>query len=80
LSVASTTKGCGSGRVWPSTLTCPSPIASSNAACVFGGVRLISSASSSWVKTGPGRKTIWLVRWSYSGAPITSDGSRSGVN
>ena len=55
-------------------------MASSSAAWVFGGVRLISSASSSWVKTGPGRKTISPLRWSYSGAPTTSDGSRSGVN
>jgi hypothetical protein len=37
----------------PSTLTWRSSIASSSAACVFGGVRLISSASSRFVKTGP---------------------------
>ena len=61
-------------------LTWPSPMASSSAAWVFGGVRLISSASSSWVNTGPGRNTISPVRWSYSGAPMTSEGSRSGVN
>ena len=61
-------------------LTWPSPIASSSAAWVFGGVRLISSASSSWVNTGPGRNCISAVRWSYMGAPITSDGSMSGVN
>ena len=35
-------------------MTCRSSIASSSAACVFGGVRLISSASSRFVKTGPG--------------------------
>ena len=34
-------------------LTWPSAIASSSAACVFGGVRLISSASSRLVKIGP---------------------------
>ena len=61
-------------------LTWPSPMASSSAAWVLGGVRLISSASSSWVKTGPGRNTISPVRWSYRGAPMTSEGSRSGVN
>ena len=38
----------------PSTDTCRSSIASSRAAWVFGGVRLISSASSRLVKTGPG--------------------------
>ena len=43
-----------SGNVVPSTVTCRSCIASSSAACVFGGVRLISSASSRPVKTGPG--------------------------
>ena len=39
----------------PSTDTCRSSIASSSAACVFGGVRLISSASSRLVNTGPSR-------------------------
>ena len=37
-------------------VTCRSSIASSSEACVFGGVRLISSASSRLVKTGPSRK------------------------
>src|ERR1700683_2020399 len=50
-------------------LTCPSPMASSSAAWVLGGVRLISSASSSWVNTGPGRNCISAVRWSYMGEP-----------
>jgi hypothetical protein len=48
----------------PSTETCFSCIASSSAACVFGGVRLISSASSRLVKTGPGRNVKSWVRWS----------------
>ena len=39
----------------PSTETWPSSIASSSADCVLGGVRLISSASSRLVKTGPSR-------------------------
>ena len=64
LSVASTTKAGDSGCDLPSTDTWPSPIASSSAAWVFGGVRLISSASSSSVKTGPGRKTISPATWS----------------
>ena len=46
--------GEGSGCGWPSTLTWRSSIASSRADWVFGGVRLISSASSRLVKTGPG--------------------------
>src|SRR5262249_5284240 len=53
--VATTTNGSGSGRATPSTLTWRSCIASSSAACVLGGVRLISSASRRLVNTGPGR-------------------------
>ena len=52
--VASTRNGRSSGRVTPSIVTCRSCIASSSAACVFGGARLISSASSRFVKIGPG--------------------------
>ena len=37
-------------------MTCCSCIASSSAACVFGGVRLISSASTMLANSGPGRK------------------------
>ena len=52
------------GRSAPSTVTCPSCIASSSAAWVFGGVRLISSASSRPVNSGPGRNSnserFWL--------------------
>ena len=40
----------------PRRVTCRSSIDSSSAAWVFGGVRLISSASSTLVNTGPGRK------------------------
>ena len=53
--VAMTMNGSGSGRACPSMVTCRSSIASSSAACVFGGVRLISSASSRLVNTGPSR-------------------------
>jgi hypothetical protein len=62
--VAITRKGSGRGRLAPSTVTCRSSIASSSADCVFGGVRLISSASSRLVNTGPSRKTRSLVELS----------------
>lgn len=55
--VATTMKGSGSARAAPSTLTCRSSMASSRAAWVFGGVRLISSASSRLVNTGPSRNS-----------------------
>ena len=55
--VASTKNGDGSGRVSPNVVTRRSCIASSSAACVLGEARLISSASSRFVKTGPGWKT-----------------------
>ena len=59
-------------------------IASSSADCVFGGVRLISSASRMLVKIGPGAKVIWrrpvvVSSWMMS-VPVMSDGIRSGVN
>ena len=78
--VASTWNGALSTYVVPSTETCFSCIASSRAACVLGGVRLISSASSRFVNTGPGRNVKSWVRWSYRNEPVTSAGSRSGVN
>src|SRR6516165_1681764 len=55
-------------------------MACSNAAWVFGGVRLISSASNSWVKIGPLVSTKLLV-WKLNRlVPSTSPGIRSGVN
>ncbi len=72
--------GSGSGRASPSTLTCRSSIASSSAACVLGGVRLISSASSRFVNTGPWRNSNTAVRASYTREPVTSPGIKSGVN
>ena len=51
--VASTWNGAGRLNVWPSTVTWRSCIASSSAAWVLGGVRLISSPMSTLVKTGP---------------------------
>jgi len=52
--VAMTKKGSGRAWVSPSTVTWRSPIASSSAACVFGGARLISSARTTLANTGPG--------------------------
>src|SRR5215470_5823274 len=55
-------------------------IACSSAAWVLGGVRLISSASRSWVKIGPLVRTKPLV-WKLNRlVPSTSPGIRSGVN
>ena len=67
----------------PTTVTFCSCIASSIAACVFGGARLISSASTMLAKTGPW--TNWNSRrpsapsWRMS-VPVMSIGIRSGVN
>ncbi len=59
-------------------------IASSIAACVFGGVRLISSASTMLEKIGPGRNLNCFspVVWSdtITSVPVMSLGMRSGVN
>jgi hypothetical protein len=55
-------------------------MASSREAWVFGGVRLISSASSRLVKTGPSRKVNSLALASQISEPVTSPGIRSGVN
>ncbi len=55
-------------------------MASSSADCVFGGVRLTSSASSTFVKTGPSRNGNVPVDASYTSEPVTSPGIRSGVN
>ena len=82
--VASTKNGFSSGYFFVPTVTCFSCIASSNAACVFGGVRLISSASTMLAKIGPGTKTNCLrpvcgSSWMIS-VPVMSEGIRSGVN
>ncbi len=65
-------------------MTCRSCIASSSAACVLGGVRLISSASTMLAKIGPSRKRnsrvpVALSSWITS-VPVMSAGIRSGVN
>ena len=53
---------------------------SSSADWVFGEARLISSTSRRFAKTGPGRNSNSFVRWLNTFTPVTSEGSRSGVN
>ena len=78
--VAITRKGSGSWYVVPSTVTWCSSIASRRADWVFGVARLISSARTIWLITGPGRNSNAFVRWLKIDTPVTSEGSRSGVN
>ncbi len=82
--VARTKKGRGRLKVWPAAVTWPSCIASRSAACVFGGVRLISSAKTTWANSGPctNRKLRRPVSGSSSttSVPVMSPGMRSGVN
>ena len=61
-------------------VTLRSCIASSNAPCTLGAARLISSASSRFVKIGPFRTRNSFVRWSSTSLPRMSEGSRSIVN
>src|SRR5918994_5422030 len=71
--------GCR-GYVSPSIVTWISCIASSRADCVFGEARLISSTRRMFANTGPERNSNALSRWLKTLTPVTSDGSRSGVN
>src|SRR3989440_5387692 len=75
-----TMNGWPTGCSTPSTVTCPSSITSRRADWVFGDARLISSASTIEWKIGPGMNSKRRVLWSYTCTPVTSDGSRSGVN
>ena len=61
-------------------MTCCSCMHSSRAACVFGEARLISSTSRRLANTGPGLNSNSFERWSKTFTPVTSEGSRSGVN
>src|SRR6266852_4526266 len=72
--------GRPSGYETPSPVTWLSCMHSSSAACVFGDARLTSSTSSRFANTGPGRNSNRFERWSYTFTPVTSVGSRSGVN
>ena len=62
--VATTMKGLPTGWGTPSTVTRPSSITSSRADCVFGEARLISSASTTVAKMGPGWNSNFPTRWS----------------
>src|SRR5438552_56184 len=53
---------------------------SSSALCVLGVARLISSARTTWAMIGPGRNSNSWVFWLKIERPVTSEGSRSGVN
>src|ERR1700722_8048027 len=69
-----------SGYVTPSTVTLYSFIACSSAACVFGGVRLISLARRISVKIGP-CVNVKLLVWKLNRlVPSRSPGIISGVN
>ena len=76
--VARTRNGGSSTCVSPSIETWRSCIASSSAACVFGGARLISSARRMFVKTGPALNSNVASRWFQTDAPVTSDGQQVG--
>ena len=52
--VAKTINGCGIGWLTPSTVTCPSSMASSSADCVRDVARLSSSARNRLQSTAPG--------------------------
>ena len=82
--VASTMKGVGNGLVSPLLVTVRSCIDSSNADWVFGGARLISSASTKLANTGPAWKVNCRAPLARSSCrisvPVMSDGIKSGVN
>src|ERR671924_651190 len=75
-----TMNGRTSSCVSPSIVTWFSCMHSRSAACVFGEARLISSTRSRFAKTGPGLNSNSFERWSKTFTPVTSEGSRSGVN
>src|SRR5262249_12140431 len=78
--VAMTMNGGSSGYVTPSTETCRSSMHSSSAAWVFGEARFTSSTRRRFANTGPGRNSNSFCCWLKTLTPVTSDGSRSGVN
>ncbi len=61
-------------------VTWRSSIDSSSADWVFGEARLISSPTTICAKIAPGRNSKSRWCWSKTLVPVTSDGSRSGVN
>src|SRR5919202_2303360 len=78
--VAMTMNGRASSYVPPSIVPCRSCMHSSSADCVFGDARLISSTSTRFANTGPGRNSNSFARWLNTFTPVTSVGRRSGVN
>src|SRR3954452_18068605 len=72
--------GRSSGYETPSILTCAPCMPSRSAACVFGDARFTSSTRSRFANTGPALNSNRFERWSKTLTPVTSDGSRSGVN
>src|SRR5437773_1613505 len=67
-------------RVVPSTVTWPSPVASSSADCVRGVARFTSSASTMLAKIGPAMNSKLRSFWLKMLEPVISEGSRSGVH
>ena len=63
-----------------STVTWRSSMHSSSADWVLGEARLISSPTTMLAKTPPGRNSNSRVFWLKTETPVTSEGSRSGVN
>ena len=78
--VAITMNGDSRPYVVPSTVTWASSMHSSIAAWVFGLARLISSPTTMFAKIPPGRNSNCRVSWLNTATPVTSEGSRSGVN
>ena len=63
-----------------STVTCRSSMHSRRADWVLGEARLISSPTTMLAKIPPGRNSNSRVFWLNTDTPVTSEGSRSGVN
>ncbi len=78
--VAMTKNGSGSGWVASSTVTWRSCIASRRLDCARGVARLISSTSTMFAMSGPGRYSNRPARWSKIDTPVMSDGTMSGVH
>ena len=78
--VAMIMKGGGMRCATLSMVAWPSSMHSSRLACVFGEARLISSASTTLANTGPAWNSKRMFCWSNTLTPVTSLGSRSGVN
>src|SRR3954452_3887887 len=78
--VATTMNGSSSLYDVPSTVTWCSSMHSSNADWVLADARLISSPMTMFANTAPGRNSKSLEAWLYMDTPVTSEGSRSGVN